>query len=339
MSWLSLSAILAIFALTCFFSFVLTGALRRLLLKWDVFDHPNERSSHKIPTPRGGGFAVMVVILGAWALSPLFINAAPPIDLLVVGVVAGITIIFWFEDVKGVSLMARLLLQAIATMFLLLHMGAGFSASSFLVFQGVLPPALDLVLAWGLWIWFINLFNFMDGIDGISVAEAVVIGLGAAAIGVVGANVEVIVIPAIAVVGAMAGFFIWNRPPAKIFLGDVGSISLGLLLGWMLLQMAVSGLWAGALILPLYYLADATITLLRRAARGEKFWHAHRGHFYQAAVQGGYSHGAVSTMVFAVGLILILLALAAFSFKWVALISAALLVGAFLILLKNKKIN
>ena len=336
MSWLSL---FAIFALTCFASFVLTGALRQLLLKWNIFDHPNERSSHQIPTPRGGGLAVMIVGLGAWVLSPLVINVAPPIDLVVIGAIAVTTIIFWFEDVKGLPLLARLLVQAIVTLFLLLHMGAGFSDSSFLIFQGILPPAVDLVFAWGLWIWFINLFNFMDGIDGISVAETVVIGLGAALVGIISVNAEMVVIPALAVAGAMAGFFIWNRPPAKIFLGDVGSISLGLILGWVLLHLAASGLWAAALILPLYYLSDATITLLKRALNGEKFWYAHRSHFYQAAIQNGHSHGAVSAMVFAVGLILVALALAALSFKWVALISAALLVGAFLLLLKNKQIN
>ena len=334
MSWLLLSAI---FALTCFASAILTGALRQLLLKWNIFDHPNERSSHQTPTPRGGGFVVMIVALGAWVLSPLVISDMPPVDLVVVGIVAAITFIFWFEDLKGLPLLARLGVQAMATLFLLLHMGAGFTESSFLIFQGLLPPMIDIIFAWGLWIWFINLFNFMDGIDGISVAEAVVIALGAVIIGVIGANVEMIVIPGSAVAGAMAGFFFWNRPPAKIFLGDVGSISLGLLLGWVLLQLAANGLWAAALILPLYYLFDATITLLKRTLNGERFWHAHRGHFYQAAVQNGRSHGAVSTMVFAVGLILISLALASLSFKWVALISAALFVGAFLLLLKRGK--
>lgn len=334
MSWL---ALISIFALTCFASAILTGALRQLLLKWNIFDHPNERSSHQTPTPRGGGLAVMIVVLGAWALSPLVISDMPAIDLVVVGMVAAIALIFWFEDLKGLSLLARLGVQAMVTLFLMLHMGAGFAESSFLIFQGLLPPAIDFVLAWGLWIWFMNLFNFMDGIDGISVAEAVVIGLGAAAVGIVGTNIDAVIIPSIAVTGAMAGFFVWNRPPAKIFLGDVGSISLGLLFGWVLLQLAANGLWAAALILPLYYLFDATITLLKRTLNGEKFWHAHRSHYYQAAVQNGLSHGAVSTMVFAVGLILVSLALASVSFKWVALISAALFVGAFLLLLKNKK--
>ncbi len=334
MSWL---ALFALFIITSFASAILTGALRRLLLKWNIFDHPNERSSHKTPTPRGGGLAVMIVVLGAWVLSPLAINEMPAIDLVVFGTVAAITLIFWFEDLKGLPLLVRLGAQGVATLFLLLHMGAGFTDSAFLIFQGLLPPAIDIILTWGLWIWFINLFNFMDGIDAISVAEAVVIALGAAIIGVIGVNVEIIVIPALAVAGAMAGFFIWNRPPAKIFLGDVGSVSLGLLLGWVLLQLAANGLWAAALILPLYYFSDATITLLKRTLNGERFWHAHRSHFYQAAVQNGRSHGVVSAMVFAVGLILISLALASISFKWVALTSAALFVGAFLLLLKRGK--
>lgn len=101
------------------------------------------------------------------------------------------------------------------------------------------------------------------------------------------------------------GFLWWNRPPAQIFLGDVGSITIGFLLGWLLLQVALSGYWASALILPLYYLTDATITLVKRGLRGEKVWQAHREHFYQHAVQSGKTHGAVSFAIFLANLCLV----------------------------------
>jgi len=116
---------------------------------------------------------------------------------------------------------------------------------------------------------------------------------------------------ALAVAAATAGFLAWNWHPAKIFLGDIGSVGLGYLLAWLLLALAAMGEWEAALILPLYYLADATITLLRRLARKEKVWQAHREHYYQQAVQNGRSHARVSAAVATTNLALVALALAA----------------------------
>jgi UDP-N-acetylmuramyl pentapeptide phosphotransferase/UDP-N-acetylglucosamine-1-phosphate transferase len=105
--------------------------------------------------------------------------------------------------------------------------------------------------------------------------------------------------------GAAIGFLVWNWSPAKIFLGDVGSVPLGYILGFLLLDLAVRGYWKIALILPLYFLADATITLVRRLLRGERFWQAHREHFYQQAVRRGLGHAAVAKRVIAADLVLI----------------------------------
>jgi UDP-N-acetylmuramyl pentapeptide phosphotransferase/UDP-N-acetylglucosamine-1-phosphate transferase len=107
----------------------------------------------------------------------------------------------------------------------------------------------------------------------------------------------------------MIGFAPFNKPVAKIFLGDVGSLPIGLLLGWLLLELAGSGHLAAALILPLYYLLDATITLMRRIGRGERFWQAHRGHFYQRATDNGFSVPTIIGHVVAVNLALIALAI------------------------------
>jgi UDP-N-acetylmuramyl pentapeptide phosphotransferase/UDP-N-acetylglucosamine-1-phosphate transferase len=117
-------------------------------------------------------------------------------------------------------------------------------------------------------------------------------------------------VPQASVLAAAAiGFLAWNWHPARIFLGDSGSVPLGYLLGWLLLRLAGEGLWAPALILPAYYWADATLTLLKRAARGEKIWQAHRQHFYQQAVQGGASHAQVAMMIVTANLCLIIAAL------------------------------
>src|SRR3546814_9909535 len=124
------------------------------------------------------------------------------------------------------------------------------------------------------------------------------------------------------IAAAAAGFLWWNWHPAKVFLGDVGSVPLGFMLGWLLLGLAAAGHWAPALILPLYYLADATITLACRALRRERVWRAHREHFYQRAVQRGRSHATVSRAVFGVNACLAALALASLTAPWMALVAA-----------------
>ena len=314
MSWLIPACTAVVIA-----SALATGALRAQLQRRSILDHPNERSSHKRPTPRGGGLAVVPIILFAWAL-----YAAKPVAgalAVVIPGAAALALLSWIDDLRTLPASVRLIGQTavVATVLALLD---GFG----LVFQGLLPPLFDKIAAAVAWIWFVNLFNFMDGIDGISGVESIGIGGGLALL--------VLVTPAAApeawygaaIAAAMLGFLIWNWHPARIFLGDVGSVPVGFLLGFLLLTAAADGYWAAALILPLYYLADATITLLRRAARGEKVWRAHREHYYQKAVQGGLSHAAVSGAVFAANLLLVALALTAVTMPALSLAGAGTVV-------------
>jgi UDP-N-acetylmuramyl pentapeptide phosphotransferase/UDP-N-acetylglucosamine-1-phosphate transferase len=174
------------------------------------------------------------------------------------------------------------------------------------VFQGWLIPGLDAVAAGLLWLWFINLFNFMDGIDGLAGSEAAAVALGLLLFAGFGDGRD----PGLAALAATAaaaalGFLVWNWAPARIFLGDVGSVPSGYLLGFLLLDVAARGGWKIALILPLYFLADATVTLARRLAHGERVWQAHREHFYQQAAQRGLGHAAVVRRVIAADLLLI----------------------------------
>ncbi len=272
-----------------------TGALPALLERFAVIDRPNERSSHARPTPRGGGLAV----LGAIAL--VWVAAAPPALLPVLALALALGAIGWWDDVRGLPVALRLTAQAMAV-------GAGFVLADIgPVFQGLLPAALDRALAAFAWLWFINLFNFMDGIDGIAGIEAATIALGLAFAAAATAPGEGLGEAAIA--GAALGFLAWNWPPAKIFLGDVGSQALGVLLGFLLLRAAGDGQWAVALILPLYFVADATFTLLRRLRAGEAVWRAHRSHFYQRAVQAlGGAHRPVLLKVLALDAALLALA-------------------------------
>jgi UDP-N-acetylmuramyl pentapeptide phosphotransferase/UDP-N-acetylglucosamine-1-phosphate transferase len=156
----------------------------------------------------------------------------------------------------------------------------------------------------------VNLVNFMDGLDWMTVAEVVPITGAMIVLGSFGEFPTSATIVAAALCGAVVGFAPFNRPVAKIFLGDVGSLPIGLLLGWCLLQLAYHQQLAAALLLPLYYLSDATVTLLRRLARREPFWAAHRSHFYQRATDNGFTVLRVVSEVFALNVGLAVLAIA-----------------------------
>lgn len=302
-----------------------TGAVLLHLRRRSVLDRPNERSSHVVPTPRGGGIAIMAVLLPFWAAIACF-GAAPPGILAVAAAAAGLAAVSFFDDLKGLPAGLRFLVQlaAVAAGLAVLP-GAGS------VFQGLLPPWMDLMATGLLWVWFVNLFNFMDGIDGIAGTEAAFLGGGVALLGLLGGTGSDVWLGA-GIAAAALGFLRWNWHPAKLFMGDVGSIPLGYLLGFLLLALAARGEWAAALLLPLYYLADATWTLLRRLCRGEKVWQAHREHFYQRAVQAGRSHDAVVRRIAAANAALLLMAVAARWNAWLALLPG---VAAVLLLLRD----
>ena len=292
-------------------SYAGTGLALRLLRERAILDHPNERSSHATATPRGGGIAVIAVLLAAWAGIALFtIPIAMPVPvsapMVPVLVAAGsLALVSWLDDLRGVAPALRLLIQIAAA-------ATALGALPGLVFQGVLPPELDWAATVLIWVWFINLFNFMDGIDGIAGVETAAIGLGLFLLGALLAEpMPGFALYALSLVAAALGFLRWNWAPAKIFLGDVGSAPLGFLLGYLLLSAAAAGHWVPALILPLYYLADSGITLGRRLVRGEKIWQAHASHFYQHAARAFGSHGAVVRAIAAADALLIILALAA----------------------------
>ncbi len=311
-------------------SAALTGLALRLLRRRRVLDRPNERSSHKTPVPRGGGLAVTGVALALWLglwLADACAGCGDRLWILVAGGLA-LACISWADDLRGLPPLPRLAVQAAAV-------GAGIAAlpGEGLVFQGLLPAVVDHALAALLWLWFVNLFNFMDGIDGITGVQTATLGTGAFLLALLGAAPAGLGPLGLGLAGVAAGFLLWNRPPAKIFLGDVGSVPLGYLAGWLMLALACAGLWQAALLLPAYYLADATFTMLARIVRGRRIWEAHREHFYQRAVAAGWSHGRTTASVGALNLLLAGLALAAMlggAAAYAALAAGAVLVGAFL---------
>jgi UDP-N-acetylmuramyl pentapeptide phosphotransferase/UDP-N-acetylglucosamine-1-phosphate transferase len=312
---------------TAFASFAASGIMLGVLKRRGIVDTPNERSSHATPTPRGGGIAVILVILVAFGLS--ISNAFSTYQWLFVAtlLLVGIS---WIDDVRSLSAKARLLSQfiAVSLVFWLVP-------TSNLYFHGLFPLWLDNLIAVFMWIWFINLFNFMDGIDGISIVEASSIGLGVFLLMMLGAVQLNLGLLGLVIAAAAFGFLWWNWQLAKLFLGDVGSVPLGFLLGWLLLEILASPLWPTAIILPLYYLSDATLTLMRRALRGERVWRAHREHFYQQATGRGLSHARVSLMIAGTNILLIAIAVLSLTLPLPALIGAFIVVGGLLLLLRG----
>lgn len=306
-----------------FGSAILTALMRDWLRRRAILDRPGERSSHATPVPRGAGLAVIAALVIAWLV--LAVRGMLPSDTVIVTLVtAALALLSFVDDLRGLPVVFRL-----AVHFVVALIALAFFPREALVFQGLLPLPLDRAAAALIWVWFVNLYNFMDGIDGITGVETVCIGTGIAAVSFV--NSSGMTAAALVAVAVALGFLRFNWQPASVFLGDAGSVPLGYAMGWLLLVLARDGHWAPALILPLYYLADATVTLARRAWRGEALWRAHRDHFYQRALRGN-DHAAVARLVLAGDLGLIALALLALAWPLIAiglalLLSAALLVG------------
>jgi UDP-N-acetylmuramyl pentapeptide phosphotransferase/UDP-N-acetylglucosamine-1-phosphate transferase len=278
-------------------------AIRPVLLR-HALARPNARSSHRVPTPQGAGIAVIAATLAvAGAIIACTGKMEMKIDAEVFGATLFLAVVGLIDDIRFIAVLPRLTLQAIAV-GLVVFSGAGdlriVPACPFWIERG-------LVLLAGL--WFVNLVNFMDGLDWMTVAEVVPVTGAIVVLGALGEVPAPTTIVAAALCGAMLGFAPFNRPVAKIFLGDVGSLPIGLLLGWCLLQLAYQAQFAAVLLLPLYYLADATATLLRRLARREPFWAAHRSHFYQRATDNGFTVWRVVGEVFALNVLLAALAL------------------------------
>ncbi len=311
--------------------------VRGQLLRHDILDTPNARSSHDVPTPRGGGIGVMIILLPVWIGIAFATTGEPGLTARWVIPLAAIALasISWIDDLRSLGALPRLGVQVITAI-------AGVAMLPGPVFQGLLPLWLDATIAAIGWIWFVNLFNFMDGIDGISGVEAIGIGSGIALIGFLTMEAQT-AMPwhGLVIAAAAAGFLVWNWHPARIFLGDIGSIPLGYLLGWLLLSLAAAGYLQAAIILPLYYLVDATLTLLRRLQRGEIIWQAHREHYYQKAVQNGRSHSQVSRAIGATNIALIGLAVLSTNiaaqglWSWLAVLAAGALVTLLLLWMKR----
>ncbi len=301
--------------------------LRPVLVRY-ALARPNARSSHKAPTPQGGGVAVIIAAVGSLAIfSGVFADAREALGgtLPLGAAVILLTIVGGADDIFALGAPPRLALQAIAVLAVVATMPAELRAVE------LAPLWAERTAEFFAGLWFVNLVNFMDGIDWMTTVETVPITASIFWFSLVEAVPQPAALIALALLGAMLGFAPSNRPVAKLFLGDVGSLPIGLVLFWLLLLLATSGHLVAAVLLPLYSVADATITLLRRLARGERITEAHRSHFYQIAVARGVPVIVVVRFVFMANVGLALLADAAIRWNSVRVDVVVLLLGGVLV--------
>jgi UDP-N-acetylmuramyl pentapeptide phosphotransferase/UDP-N-acetylglucosamine-1-phosphate transferase len=295
----------AVVALSAGLSAGLILVLKPILVR-HLLAHPNARSSHATPTPQGAGFAVMTSLIAVSVAALLLKVVAPPPSLVpVLAGAAFLTLIGGLDDAHALAVSWRFAGQTIAALLVVLLL-----PQDVRMLHELLPLGVERALMVLGVVGFVNAINFLDGLDWMTVAQVVPMTLGVAvlyALGVVPASIGLV---ALALLGATLGFALFNKHPAQIFLGDAGSLPIGLLLAYLLIYVAEAHLMSG-LLLALYTLAEATITLARRLFNGEHVFSAHKSHFYQRAVGQGLRVPQVTARVFALCFVLMALAIAA----------------------------
>lgn len=278
MKWLGL------LALSALASAWMTGLLRGYAVRAGIIDRPNARSSHSNPTPRGGGLAIVAISLVGIAV--LYGLRMVPLGLFMALMGGGLSValVGFLDDRRPVSARIRFAVHLAAAIWALAWLG-GFPLGNVLGVLGI--------------VWVLNLFNFMDGIDGIAASEAIFVCCSAATLGVLAGATSAVPAVAAVIAATSCGFLLWNWPPAKIFMGDVGSGYLGYAIGVLAVAAgheSPTGMWVW-LTLGGVFFVDATVTLVRRLIRGERVYEAHRSHAYQWMARTWGSHGRVTLTV------------------------------------------
>ncbi len=307
-----MNSIIIFFALVL--SYGLTYLVRLFALHKNIIDTPNERSSHSVPTPRGGGLAIVIAFYTALFVLYFSGQLQSSVFMGLLGL-SSIAVIGFIDDHKHIPASYRLVVHFAAATWSCYWLGV--------IPLGLGDIAVFTFLAWGgslfYLVWLLNLYNFMDGIDGIATTEAITVLVSASVLIIFNEHIDGILLIMLVLVAALLGFLLWNWPPAKIFMGDVGSAFLGILLASLSLVTANNGslffsIW---LILLAVFITDATYTLLVRLFRGEKVYQAHRSHAYQyLSRQYGHKRVTMGVLLINVFWLLPLAGLANFYSQW-----------------------
>jgi Fuc2NAc and GlcNAc transferase len=286
--------------LTLVLSALLTNAARSYSLRHGLLDVPNERSSHSASTPRGGG--ISIVMATSAALLVLYLVDSIRLELLLALLGGGIAVavVGFLDDRHRLPAGVRLAVHVGAAVWALVCLGGlpALAVGHSVLNLGWAGHALALVAI----VWALNLFNFMDGIDGIAASEAVFVACAGALLSPMGGALSGLPVVGLVLAAACLGFLIWNWPPATIFMGDIGSGYLGFVIAVLAIAAArdnPAAVWIW-LILGAVFVVDATVTVVRRAIRGERLHEAHRSHGYQWLARRWGSHRRVTVTVIAV---------------------------------------
>jgi Fuc2NAc and GlcNAc transferase len=297
-------------------SFFLTATLRKYAISKSLIDVPNERSSHAVATPRGGGLAIVVAFLMSLGFLYIFGLISNAVFYAIGGGGVAVAVIGFMDDHGHIAARWRLMGHFAAAVWMLICLG-GLPSIDVFGFAFDLGWAGHVFSAFYL-VWLLNLYNFMDGIDGIASVEAIFVCLGASLLYWLAGLNSLVSLPLL-LAASVAGFLYWNFPPAKIFMGDAGSGFLGIVLGGLSLQAAWANgamLWAWLILLGVF-IVDSTFTLFRRLLRGDKVYEAHRSHAYQFASRRFGKHLPVTIAVGVINLVWLLpIAICVTHFGW-----------------------
>ncbi len=258
-----------------------------------ILDIPNERSSHTLPTPRGGGVVFVALFLAVILLCPFFFPREASPWLALSGGGLAVAAVGWIDDRKTLPAWQRLGIHSLAVLWALYHFGGMPSLS--LGFTSLPLGMFGSILSFLGGVWMINLYNFMDGIDGLAAGEAVLVSIMSAFL-TTGTPVS---LPLFALAASVLGFLLWNWSPAKVFMGDAGSGFLGFAFFCFALYTENSNIlplltWA---VLLSVFAVDATLTLVMRARQRKHLSEAHRDHLYQQFIKAGSKHSTVSSVI------------------------------------------
>ncbi len=318
------------FIIPLLLSIIITKPLIAFLKEKQMVDMPNQRKNHKIPTPRGGGIAILICILICFETIELQSHTTYYSIYLIIAIsiCAAISLL---DDAFTISIPLRMYFQ-ILSVYLTINSLYGYNTNLLPHLSLTIEKTLIAIALLG----FINIYNFMDGIDGLAGSQTIYIATIVLIFSIIDPQIDSsISYLCLSIIGSCLGFLIYNWHPAKIFMGDVGSVTLGLICGWLLLNIAIHGYIAAAIIIPGYYLADGITTILKRLIQKKKIWHAHSEHYYQLAVRKGSSHSQVTKRIICCNLILGILSLFSINYSIASLILATLFLFWFLFRLVN----
>jgi UDP-N-acetylmuramyl pentapeptide phosphotransferase/UDP-N-acetylglucosamine-1-phosphate transferase len=324
--------LLMIFLGSLIASLLLTRLLIPALKYCDIMDVPNIRSSHKIAVPRGGGLGLVIVLALFFPSFEYLTLGRVEFSLSLGSLLLPIALISFMDDIAHIAITVRFIFYILSSLLAVMWV-----IHPMPILHYEMPLYLDLILGTLALAIFLNIYNFLDGIDGLAMSETIHLTLTLLILCAINyyaiPKVDFVIALCVIILAWSIGFSFFNWHPAKIFLGDVGSVTLGFILGICLLIVASAGtkLFVSCVISALYYIADGGLTILIRLTKGEKIWLPHRQHFFQKSVQKGRSHSKVTKRIIRCNVLLMLFAVNALYYPIISVIGSCITVGVVLV--------